>query len=120
MFSNLDRIVTIDCTYTNSTTTIVHLPNWRHNHNKFQPVILTLRKHLFISTRVLAESEAVTFIVDNFRLLSPNKATGVDKISARMIKIAGPIIAPSLCKLMNCSLQSAVFPKRWQTAKVTP
>lgn len=49
-----------------------------------------------------------------------NGATVVDKISAMMIKIAMPIIVPSLWKQMNCSLQSVVFPKRWKPGKVTP
>ena len=60
------------------------------------------------------------FVLDTLLSLSPNKATGVDKISARMLKIAAPIIAPSLCKLMNCSIRAGVFPQRWKTAKVRP
>ena len=60
------------------------------------------------------------FALDTLLSLSPNKATGVDKISARMLKIAAPIIAPSLCKLMNCSIRAGVFPQRWKTAKVRP
>ena len=60
------------------------------------------------------------FFVDNLRSLSVNKAMGVDKLSARMLKIASPIIAPSVAKLMNISLKSGIFPKRWKTAKVTP
>ena len=51
---------------------------------------------------------------------SSHKAMGVDKISARMLKIAAPIIAPSVAKLMNFSLESAVFPQKCKTAKVTP
>ena len=37
-----------------------------------------------------------------------------------MLKIAAPIIVPSLTKIMNSLLQSGVFPKRWKTAKVAP
>ena len=45
---------------------------------------------------------------------------GEDKISARMLKIAAPIVAPSVAKLMKFFFESAVFPQRWKTAKVTP
>ena len=51
---------------------------------------------------------------------SSHKAMGVDKISARMLKIAAPIIVPSVTKLINYSINSAVFPRTWKTAKVTP
>ena len=49
-----------------------------------------------------------------------SKAAGFDKISVRMLKIAAPVIVPSLAKLMNISISSTVFPQRWKTAKVTP
>lgn len=61
-----------------------------------------------------------SFTVDNLRNLNSNKAIGVDKISAKMLKIAAPIIGSSVTKLMNMSLESAVFPHRWKLAKVTP
>ena len=60
------------------------------------------------------------FVMDNLLPLKSNKAMGFDKISARMLKIAAPVIAPSVVKIMNFSLESAVFLKRWKTAKVTP
>ena len=51
---------------------------------------------------------------------SSHKAMGVDKISARMLKIAAPVIVPSVTKLINYSINSAVFPRTWKTVKVTP
>ncbi|KAL9970767.1 hypothetical protein ACROYT_G023189 [Oculina patagonica] len=50
--------------------------------------------------------------------INPNKASGVDKISARVLRI--PAIAPSIAKLTNLSLSSGTFPQRWKLAKVTP
>ena len=60
------------------------------------------------------------YIIDNLRALNPKKAMGVDKFSARILKIAAPVIAPFIAKLMNRSIESCVFPIRWKTAKVTP
>jgi len=52
--------------------------------------------------------------------ISSNKASGIDKLSARMLKSAAPIIAPSIAKLINYSFSKSVFPQRWKTAKVFP
>ncbi|KAL9956690.1 hypothetical protein ACROYT_G038209 [Oculina patagonica] len=59
-------------------------------------------------------------IIDCLKNISSNKASGIDNISARMLKLAAPIIAPSIAKLTNCSFDTSVFPQRWKTAKVTP
>ena len=37
-----------------------------------------------------------------------------------MLKLAAPIIAPSIAKLINHSFNTASFPQRWKTAKVFP
>ena len=37
-----------------------------------------------------------------------------------MLKLAAPIVAPSIAKLINYSFVTSVFPQRWKTAKVTP
>ena len=37
-----------------------------------------------------------------------------------MLKLAAPIIASSIAKLINYSFVTSVFPQRWKTAKVTP
>ena len=62
----------------------------------------------------------VEFVLENLASLQSNKVMGVDKISTRTLKIAAPVIALSVVKLLNFSLQSTVCPQRWKTAKVTP
>ena len=52
--------------------------------------------------------------------ISPHKATGIDKISARLLRIGMPTIAPSIARLINLSMSIGEFPSRWKTAKVTP
>ena len=49
-----------------------------------------------------------------------SKATGVDGVSARILKIAAPALAPSLAKLINICIASGTFPTAWKQAKVTP
>ena len=48
------------------------------------------------------------------------KATGLDDVSCKMIKIAKPVIVPSLTKIMNMSLRTGVFPHSWKDAKIIP
>ena len=59
-------------------------------------------------------------VIDCLMNLSSNKASGIDKLSARLLKSAAPIIAPSIAKLINYSFSKSVFPQRWKTAKVVP
>ena len=58
-----------------------------------------------------------------YRLLSQlqsTKATGIDKISSKIIKIAAPIISSSLTYIFNQSIILCGFPNEWKMARVTP
>ena len=50
--------------------------------------------------------------------LKTNKATGLDKISARLLKDAADEITPSITLLLNRSTSSHTFPSIWKCAKV--
>ena len=52
--------------------------------------------------------------------LSKSKATGLDKISARLIRECADLICISICKIFNCSLTTGIFPDDWKCAKVIP
>ena len=52
--------------------------------------------------------------------LSKSKATGLDKISARLIRECADLICISICKIFNCSLTTGIFPSDWKCGKVTP
>ena len=51
--------------------------------------------------------------------MKANKAIGLDKISARLLRDAAWVIAPSLTYIINSSLKLGKFPSRWKCAKVT-
>ena len=48
-----------------------------------------------------------------------NKAPGVDKISARVIKDGLPEILSPITRIINDSLASGVFPEGWKQSEVT-
>ena len=52
--------------------------------------------------------------------MSKTKATGLDIISARLIRECTDIISGRLCDLFNKSLISGIFPDDWKCARVTP
>ena len=46
------------------------------------------------------------------------KATGLDDISCKILKLARPVILDRLTFIMNLSLSTGVFPNEWKIAKV--
>ena len=51
--------------------------------------------------------------------LNKSKVTGLDKISAGLIRECADLICISICKIFNCSLTTGIFPDNWQCVKVT-
>lgn len=52
--------------------------------------------------------------------LNVHKATGPDKISARVLKELSGVLAPTLKSIFDYSLNTSAVPKIWKGANVTP
>ena len=52
--------------------------------------------------------------------LSKSKATGLENISAKLIRECANLISIPLCNIFNNSLSSGLFPDDWNCARVTP
>jgi len=52
--------------------------------------------------------------------LDPNKATGPDKIPAKLLKVCAPQIYLSLCALFNKWLQLGKMPSSWKESNIVP
>ena len=63
---------------------------------------------------------SISFIKSQLENLKTNKATGIDDISAKFLKMAAPIICKPLSHLLNLSIQSGEYPKMLKKANVTP
>ena len=59
------------------------------------------------------------FVHKELSKMKANKATGLDKISAQLLRDAAWVIAPALTHIINSSLKLGKFPSRWKCAKVT-
>lgn len=58
------------------------------------------------------------FILHQLNQIKTNKAIGLDKISARLLRESAHVIAPSLRYIINLSFASGRFPQSWKNAKV--
>ena len=93
------------------------LPQLNFDISKLQNFVIK-RKDASITFSIPPITESK--IIDCLKNITSNKVSGIYNISARMLKLAAPIIAPSIAKLINYSFVTSVFPQRWKTAKVTP
>ena len=57
-------------------------------------------------------------VLQILKSLNPNKATGPDGVSPKILKEGAPAIAPSLAKLINMSLRLGKVPVMWKQANV--
>ena len=62
----------------------------------------------------------VESVASTLKNLKVTKSTGLDKIPAKVLKIASSIIAPSLTFIFNLSLSSGIFIDDWKNARVCP
>ena len=52
--------------------------------------------------------------------LNKSKATGLDMISARLIRECADLICIPICNIFNQSISQGIFPDDWKCARVTP
>jgi hypothetical protein len=71
--------------------------------------------------KIIAESFNDYFVNIGPKLaFEANKSTGLDKIPAKILKLASDIIAPSLTFIFNLSLATEIYVDDWKRARVTP
>ena len=77
-----------------------------------------------IATSYISEINTLVFNEDEvysaLSQLDPNKATGIDKISPRVLKHCASSLTRPLCHLFNLSLSTGVIPQEWKVHLVVP
>ena len=63
---------------------------------------------------------SASFIHQQLQNLKVNKATGVDDISAKYLKLSASVISQPLATILNLSIASGIYPDDLKKAKVTP
>ena len=59
-------------------------------------------------------------VLKQLKNLDIHKASGPDEIPARLLKEYAPLIAPTLTKIFQNSIDQSTIPKDWKKANVTP
>ena len=78
-------------------------------------VYLLLLPPLFSLTKT--SNDIVLKLIQSLLL---KKASGLDGISAKVLKEAGLIVSASLTYIKNRSLTTGIFPDDWKVARVSP
>ena len=63
---------------------------------------------------------SISYVKNQLASLDPTKATGLDGLSAKFLRISSSVIAAPLTKILNLSISTGVFPDSFKKAKVTP
>ena len=61
-----------------------------------------------------------SFVSNHLSGMDATKATGLDCIGPRLLKIASNVLTPSITYTIYKSIESGVFPCTWKNAKVNP
>jgi hypothetical protein len=59
-------------------------------------------------------------VISTLKALKTCKATGLDQIPAKILKLSADIVAPSLTFIFNLSLTTGIYVDEWKQARVTP
>ena len=94
--------------YKNEPSSNVDYPPANYNINQSSDIFLKF-------SPILVDSVASTL-----RGLKACKATGLDKIPAKILKLSANIIAPSSTFIFNLSLATGIYVDEWKQARVTP
>ena len=72
--------------------------------------------HIYLTVPYITTQQVVEFI----HVLNPTKATGIDGLGPRILKMAAGVLAPSITSLINKSIDSSCFPSQLLIAKIFP
>ena len=59
-------------------------------------------------------------LITSIRSLDPSKATGLDGITSKIVKLSAEVISPTLLRIINTSISSGNFPETLKIAKILP
>ena len=63
---------------------------------------------------------SVSIVLSFLKKIDEKKATGLDRIPSKLLKMADSINAPSLTSIFSKSILTGIYPNDWKAAKVTP
>ena len=86
------------------------------SQSHFPPEYYINRVDKIFTFREISEEEVLTLLLN----MSTNKATGMDQLSIKLVKLAAPLITHAMTVMFNKSITLGTFPCEWKISKVTP
>ena len=114
----IDIAQTFNQLFSTIADTYVSCDNHEQQHN-FQTLDQHVRSKLARNTKFVIPDVAHEYVLHKL-FTQPNRATGADDISAKLIKISASHIAAPLTWIINLSLRTGVMPATWKHARVSP
>ena len=69
---------------------------------------------------LVIQKNSTNFVWKELTKLEQTKATGLDGLTARLLKDTAPVIAKPITYLVNVTISTGVIPSEWKEARVTP
>ena len=66
------------------------------------------------------KTPSLDVVINLLRNIDEKKATGLDMIPRKLLKMAASIVAPSLTAIFTKSIITGIYPSEWKMARVTP
>ena len=66
------------------------------------------------------KTPSLDIVFNLLRKIDEKKATGLDMILSKLLKMAASIVAPSLTAILTKSIITGIYQIEWKTARVTP
>ena len=76
--------------------------------------------HCLTATRTLKLIAVNSPPRDELTKLKLTKATGLDGLTARLLRDAAPVVAKPITYLVNLTISTGVIPSEWKDSRVTP
>ena len=98
----------------------IALLKWLTNPGYSVTVDDRLTRNKFLSKGVLEQNSFSVILPLLLNQLDTKKATGLDRIPFKLLKISSSIVGPSLAYIFKSCIDAEIFPNEWKIAKVTP
>ena len=66
------------------------------------------------------KTPSIDIVLDLLKKIDEKKATGLDKIPSKLLKMAASIVAPSLTDVFTKSILTGIYPTEWKLARAAP
>ena len=92
-------------------------PSERPDYTKLEDYVQSkIPSHVYFTVPHITIQQVSEFM----HSLDPAKATGLDGLGPRILKMASDILAPSIASLINKSIETSTFPSNLKVAKIHP